>query len=95
MNARPVSIRLILALTILCSYVLGFGALGRMVRSMAAWSFWEIALPTAGNTSNFSRPGCGLSLQPLDFEILNLGLPSETVSGLSEPQPRGRSVSTA
>ena len=29
------------------------------------------------------------------YELINIGLPSETVSGLTEPEPRGRSVSTA
>jgi len=56
---------------------------------MAAWSFWKIAYLRRGIHRIFSRPGLSALFTGAGFEILNLGLPSETVSGLSEPNHAG------
>lgn len=89
MNARRVSFRLVLAWALLCASGLSSSALGANAPLKGRVVVLGDSITYGGDYLAFLEAGLRLSSQSQDFEILNLGLPSETVSGLSEPNHAG------
>jgi lysophospholipase L1-like esterase len=89
MNICRFARRSIFALVILCSSAFGLVAFGEGAPLIGRVIVLGDSISYSGEYLEFLETGLRLSLQPLEFEILNLGLPSETVSGLSEPKHAG------
>ena len=58
-------------------------------RECTGSSSWATASPTLVSMSNLSKPTCGSANRPTATSFSTSGLPSETVSGLSEPGHAG------
>src|SRR6187397_2013159 len=89
MNICRFAKRSVFAFAILYLSAFGFVDLGENAPLQGRVIVLGDSITYNGEYLEFLETGLRLSLQPLDFDILNLGLPSETVSGLSEPNHAG------